>query len=142
MIVFDSSFLIALLNKRDRHYHSALRFLDDMATFDYGSRVTIDYVLDEVLTRIWSSTLDRNLVKQAYDLICATPEFLRCYRVEVEILQQAWDTWLKIASPNRPLSFTDACILAFAKREENENNTMVYIATFDNDFRGIAATVP
>ncbi len=136
-VAIDSCVIIALLNKRDNNHDPAKRLLYTLKTPKYGMRVTIDYVLNEVLTTLWMHTHEKRIVHKAYDLICKTREFIRFEPVSLSVLNHAWKKWKQLASwPKKPLSFADCCLLAFM-----EKNNIPYLATFGSDFDGLVTIV-
>ncbi len=129
----DSNFFIALLNTRDEMYEKAKNLLDQLRNPMYGSRVTTDYIIDEVITTIWGQTHRKDLVEQAYSLICQTPEFVTFKKISGEHLILAWKKWMDFAEwPKRPLSFTDCTILALMELEH-----IAYLLTFDSEYKGL-----
>ena len=136
-VLIDSNVIIALLNTRDRNHPKARELLTKLKDPDYGMRLTIDYVLDEVLTTLWMHTQQKNVVTKAYTLIRRTPEFIKYEYVTPGILDLAWEKWERYAKwPEKPLSFTDCCILSFI-----DTNDVGYLATFDSDFSGLCHIV-
>jgi len=132
-VLIDSNVFIALLNTRDRNHRNARELLTKLKNPDYGMRLTIDYVLDEVLTTLWMHTHQKGVVKKAYTLVRSTPEFIKFEYVTPDVLRLAWEKWERYAKwPEKPLSFTDCCILSFI-----DTNDVGYIATFDSDFAGL-----
>ncbi len=132
-VLIDSNVLIALINKRDRLHSKAKELLDKIAKLESAYLITIDYVLDEVLTTLWKHTKNKSVVKKAYNLICNNPDFITLEFISELMISNAWDIWSKYAEwPNKPLSFTDCCIVSFIKKNRIKN-----IATFDSDFNGL-----
>lgn len=133
----DSNFFIALLNTRDEKHEEAKNKLITLKDTKFGSLVTTDYVVDEVITTIWGQTHRKDLVKKAYSLICQTPRFVQFKKISLDHLTLTWEKWVQLAEwPKRPLSFTDCTILAFMELENVE-----YLLTFDSEFNGLVKTV-
>lgn len=136
-VLIDSNVIIALLNTRDRSHSRAKELLTELRDPKYGMRLTVDYVLDEVLTTLWMHTKQKDIVRKAYDLIHNTPEFIRLEYITPGTLGLAWERWEQVAKwPEKPLSFTDCCILAHI-----DGNGVKYLATFDADFSGLVTLV-
>jgi len=136
-ILLDSSVIIALLNSRDKNHSRAGELLTKLKQPEYGMRITIDYVLDEVLTTLWNHTHRKSIVENAYNLICRRPDFIKFVHVGFDVPDMAWEIWKKVASwPEKPLSFTDCCIIAFM-----DKNDIKHLATYDSDFDGIVSIV-
>ncbi|MHA1286600.1 MAG: type II toxin-antitoxin system VapC family toxin [Candidatus Thorarchaeota archaeon] len=132
-IFIDSSIIIALLNSRDKNHSRAKELLDDLKEPKFGMRFTNDYVLDEVVTTLWMHTHRKSIVNKAYKLLRHTPEFVRFEHTTPLVLDLAWVKWDLFAKwPEKPLSFTDCCILSFI-----DKNDITYLATFDSDFSGL-----
>jgi len=132
-IFIDSSIIIALLNSRDKNHSRAKELLDDLKEPKFGMRFTNDYVLDEVVTTLWMHTHRKSMVNKAYKLLRHTPEFVRFEHTTPLVLDLAWVKWDLFAKwPEKPLSFTDCCILSFI-----DKNDITYLATFDSDFSGL-----
>ncbi len=136
MTVFiDSNVIIALLNSRDKNHDRSRELLTRLKDSDIGMRVTIDYVLNEVVTTLWMHTHRKKIVTNAYNLICNTPNFIRFEHVTPSILDVAWKKWQQLTIwPQRPLSFTDCCILSFIEKHKID-----HLATFDSDFDGLVS---
>jgi predicted nucleic acid-binding protein len=136
-VLIDSNVIIALLNTRDRNHPKARELLTKLKDSEYGMRLTIDYVVDEVLTTLWMHTQQKSVVEKAYTLVRRTPEFIKYEYVTPRILDLAWERWEGYAKwPEKPLSFTDCCILSFI-----DTNDVGYLATFDSDFAGLCHIV-
>ncbi len=136
-VLIDSNIIISLLNFRDKNHSRAEDLLTELKKPEYGMRVTTDYVLDEVLTTLWMHTHRKDIVVKAYNLVCHAPEFIRFEHTTPEVLDLAWTKWEQLAKwPEKPLSFTDCCILSFM-----DKNVVGYLATFDSDFDGLANLV-
>jgi predicted nucleic acid-binding protein len=136
-VLIDSNVIIALLNSRDRNHSRARDLLLELKDSSHGMRLTTDYVLDEVLTTLWMHTHNKGIVNKAYALLHGTPEFIRLEYVTPAVLDGAWEKWTQFAKwPEKPLSFTDCCILSFMER-----NAIESLATFDSDFNGLCSTV-
>lgn len=138
MTVFiDSNIIIALLNSRDKNHSRAKEILIELKEPKFGMRITNDYVLDEVVTTLWTHTHRKSIVRKAYNLLCNTPEFIKFEYTTPIVLDIAWEKWKQFAKwPEKPLSFTDCCILSFLDR-----NNIAYLATFDSDFVGLCQLV-
>lgn len=136
-VLIDSNVIIALLNTRDRNHPRARELLTKFKNQEYGMRLTIDYVLDEVLTTLWMHTHQKSVVKKAYELVRSTPEFIKFEYITPGVLDLAWEKWERFTKwPEKPLSFTDCCILSFI-----DANDVGYLATFDSNFAGLCQSI-
>lgn len=132
-VFLDSGFFIALLNKRDAKHSEAQDILIRLKEKTRGFRMTIDYILNEVITTLWGSTYRKDVVKKAYQLICETPTFVTLKHFPKEQLEPTWQKWVNLAEyPKRPLSFTDCMILVFMESQKIE-----YLVSFDSEFKGL-----
>lgn len=127
VILLDSSFLIAFQNRSDVHHAAASRVMPDLIEGAFGRLLLLEYVFLEVVTVLLArcghpialDTADKLLNAQEVD-------FLPCS----ELFQHARDVFRTTTVVR--LSFTDAAIIAAARRHETE-----FIATFDERFRRI-----
>jgi len=134
MVVLDSSFLIAYHNTRDAHHRSASAAMERLLSGEWGPALLLEYVFLEVATVLLARRGIETAAKVASVLLAAREvEFVPCSELFVEALE-TFRTQRKAA-----LSFTDAAIVALARRREAR-----FIATFDRDFLdlGVATIVP
>ena len=133
----DSCFFVALLNTRDEQHKKAKNFLNKLKKPEFGSLLTTDYIVDEVLTTIWAHTRRKDLVIKAYNTTCQKPEFVKFKKIENKHFKLSWEKWEHLAEwPKRPLSFTDCTILAFMELEN-----IKHLVTFDDEFSGLVNLV-
>lgn len=133
----DSCFFVALLNTRDEKHDNAKELLKVLKETKYGSLLTTDYVVDEVLTTIWGHTHRKDLVINAYKVTCQKPEFVQFKKIEDKHFEISWKKWEQLAEwPKKPLSFTDCTILAYMESENIE-----FLVTFDDEFDGLVNIV-
>ncbi len=130
----DSCFFVALLNTRDEKHEDAKKLLQELKKAEYGSLLTTDYVVDEVLTTVWGHTHRKDLVITAYQVTCQKPEFVQFKKLQDQHFGISWRKWEQLAEwPNKPLSFTDCTILAYM-----ESQKIDFLVTFDSQFDGLA----
>ena len=133
----DSCFFVALLNTRDENHNNAKKLFIELKKVEYGSLLTTDYIVDEVLSTIWGHTHRKDLVINAYRVTCQKPEFVQFKKINDQHFGTSWKKWEQLADwPKKPLSFTDCTILAYMDLENIE-----FLATFDNEFEGLVKTV-
>ena len=127
VIVLDSSFLIAFHNRRDVHHEAAAHLMPDLIGGVHGRLLLLEYVFLEVVT-VLLARCGHAIALDAADTLLNAQEvdFLPCS----ELFQHALDVFR--TSTTARLSFTDAAIVAAARRHETE-----FIATFDEGFRRI-----
>ena len=127
MIVLDSSFLIAFYNRRDVHHGAAAHAMQDLVGGVFGRLLLLEYIFLEVVTVLLARCGHTIALDVADTLLNAEEvDFLPCS----ELFQHALDVFRTRHSAR--LSFADAAIVAAARRHETE-----FVATFDEDFRGI-----
>jgi predicted nucleic acid-binding protein len=134
MVVLDSSFLIAYHNTRDAHHKSAAAAMEKLLSGEWGAALLLEYVFLEVVTVLLARRGIETAGRVATVLLGAREvEFVPCSVLFLEALE-VFRTQHKAA-----LSFTDAAIVAVARRREAR-----FIATFDGDFLdlGVATIVP
>jgi len=132
VIVLDSSFLIAFQNRRDVHHAAASRIMPDLIGGGFGRLLLLEYVFLEVVTVLLARCGHRIALDTADTLLNAHEvDFLSCS----ELFQSALDVFRTTTAAR--LSFTDAAIVAAARRHETE-----FIATFDEGFRQIEGLKP
>ncbi len=127
MVVVDSSFLIAYHNSRDVHHADAAGAMEHLLAGKWGRALLLEYVFLEVVTVLLArrglliASTVATLLLQAREL-----DFVPCS----DLFLDALDAFRN--QGERTLSFTDAAIVAVAKRKG-----VGLVATFDRDFHGI-----
>lgn len=134
MIVLDSSFLVAYHNRRDVHHGAAAATMERLVAGEWGPALLLEYVFLEVVTVL--------LARRGLEVAARVATILLQAR-EVEFVPSS-DMFLDVletfrAQPDGRLSFTDAAIVAVARRRDAR-----FVATFDRDFRRVegVAVVP
>ncbi len=124
MIVLDSSFIVAYHNIRDVHHAAAAPVMDEIISGKWGTPLLLEYVFLEVVTVLLArrglavASNVASLLLQAREL-----DFVPCSELFLDTLE------IFRGQVNTALSFTDAAIVALARRED-----VGVIATFDRDF--------
>ena len=131
-ILLDTGFFVALNNLDDVHHKRAVAMLRDLVSGEYGQRVTLDYVLDEAVTATWVRTKDKHVVASVYQLLMGKNAVAFLMPFSITRLPQAWASFEKYSQKDRPLSFTDCCLICFA-----EERNIDLILSFDSEFDGI-----
>lgn len=127
MIVLDSSFIIAYHNTRDVHHMTAKPAMEEIISGKWGRPLLLEYVFLEVVTVLLARrglTVASNVASillQAHEL-----DFVPCSELFLDTLE------IFRGQVNTALSFTDAAIVALARRQD-----IGVIATFDRDFRQV-----
>lgn len=136
-VLYDTNVLVSLLIESDKNHERALSIIEDIKSNNFGSWNITDYVIDEVITVVWSKTKKKEHVKTAF-LKLTEPEspFNIIFTSKVSLLD-IWEKWNKFAEyPKRKLSFTDASLLTIA-----EEYGIHHIATFDGEFDGLISVL-
>ena len=130
--ILDTCFILALFNKKDINHKKAQKILNILQQPNYGRLYITDYILDETLTTIWVRTHRKDLVVEIYSLL-QDQSFVAIQYLDQSKLETAWNIWNQYADwPKKPLSFTDATIIAVMK-----SLGIQYLVSFDSEFNGI-----
>jgi predicted nucleic acid-binding protein len=130
MIVLDSSFLIAYHNTRDVHHAEAARTMIHLVAGQWGTALLLEYVFLEVMTVLRARRGHAVALEVANTLLDAAElEFVPCADFFT-------DTMRTFRTESADISFTDAAIVAVARREKQS-----FVATFDQDFRSVPGMI-
>ena len=131
MVIFlDTGFILAIRNSDDNNHMKAAELMKECLAGKFGRIIVSDFVFDETVTLTLVRTYNKTLVKDIGDFIFNSPRINLLHLSETEFLA-TWELFLKYFE--KGLSFTDCSILVMAKLFESN----VYIATFDNHFKGL-----
>lgn len=131
MIVLDSSFLIAYHNERDVHHAAATEVMGPLLNGTWGELLLPEYVFLEVVTVLAARIgLDAAADVGKTLLEARELEFVACS----ELFRETFELFRR--QSDRALSFTDAAIVAIARRRQAR-----HVATFDEDFHGVEGLV-
>lgn len=125
MILLDSSFIVAYLNRADLNHIKALQIVKDIDGGRYGSPAITDYIFDEVVTVMLFKVRNLKRVAEVGEKLLAANTVLR---IDEELFDLAWKVFIKQEKPI--FSFTDCSSIAVCKANGISN-----IATFDEDFQ-------
>lgn len=138
MIIFDSGFLYAYTNDKDRHNNDATTIIEKSFKGQYGRMIVSNFVIDEVLTLAYSRTRNCRLSFDIKSFINEkTDDNDLFYKIFIddklmELTQEYFDIYCK-----KGLSFTDCSILACMKEFDIE-----HLASFDQGFKGLVKILP
>lgn len=127
MIVLDSSFIIAYHNTRDVHHMATKPAMEEIISGKWGRPLLLEYVFLEVVTVLLArrglavASNVASILLQAREL-----DFVPCSELFLDTLE------IFRSQVNTVLSFTDAAIVALARRQD-----VGVVATFDRDFRQV-----
>ena len=132
-ILFDTSVIVSLLIEKDKNHERAKSLIQSIKKGNLGNWYFTDFILDEILTVIWSRHKNKSIVQIAFQRMTEIESPFHLLYTSKITLKDIWEKWNKFAEyPKRPLSFTDASLLAIA-----EEYSLQYIASFDGEFEGL-----
>ena len=135
MVVFlDTGFILAIRNSDDNNHVKATDIMKECLSGKFGRIIVSNFVFDESVTLTLVRTHNKNLVKDIGNYIFNSPRINLLHLSETEFLA-TWELFLKYFE--KRLSFTDCSILVMTKLFESN----VYIATFDNHFKGLITVI-
>jgi len=126
MVFLDTSFIISLINKKDRNHKRAREVMNNINSNNYGNICISDYVFSEcanVILKILNNlkTTEEICTKLKKDVV---------FFMNQDLFEETWNIFIK--QKNNRLGFIDCSILAVM-----EKNSIKYLATFDKDFENI-----
>lgn len=124
MIFVDSSIFIAYGMKDDINHKRAVELVGKMASGRYGSMVTSDYVFDETVTTIFSSSKSMEKAVLAGNIIKESIEILK---IDEGVFEDSWKMF-KSQKASR-FSFTDCTSIATIRASGVKD-----LASFDKEF--------
>ena len=136
-VLFDTNILVSLLLDTDKNHQRALSVIETIKSNNFGSWNITDFVIDEVITVIWSKTGRKDQVETAFLRLTEPKSPFKVIFTSQISLGDIWEKWNRFAEyPKRPLSFTDASLLAIV-----EEYGIDHIATFDAEFNGLISVL-
>jgi len=138
-IFIDTGVFVGYINNKDEHHDVAVNLLEDIMRNRYRAPFTSDYIFDEAVTVALYRTKDIRKAIDVGELIIGNKEkgitqFVNILPVSKIIFNEGWKIFLKYRK--KMLSFTDCTSIALIKEREID-----YIASFDEDFKGIVNRV-
>lgn len=134
MIFFDTSFLIAYINKSDHNHERAVKIINSVNK--YGVVVVSDYILDELATFLTYHMNKEFSIKVLTKLIQL---YIR-KKMKIVIIDQKLFAltylYFEKLKDRKKLSFTDASTLAVL-----DFYKIPYLASFDGDFDGLSTFI-
>lgn len=136
-IVLDSSFLYALLIKKDKNHESAEMILKNLEWEKFGPVVTIGLVVNETFTLMNIRTKGNNTaIEQLNDIFYGEKNFFSIIYLNEEDFKSTVNLMKNYSEKERILSFVDAALIYLAKRIRYEK-----IISFDSHFDGILTRI-
>lgn len=136
-IVLDSSFLYALLIKKDKNHERAQTILKNLKWEKLGPVVTIGLVVNETFTLMNMRTKGNiAAIEQLNDIFYGEKKFFSILYLNEEDFKSSVNIMKRYSKKERILSFIDAALIYLAKRLRYEN-----IISFDSHFDGILTRI-
>ncbi|MCY0859644.1 MAG: PIN domain-containing protein [Sulfolobaceae archaeon] len=131
MIVLDTSFLYAYLNKNDSKHGIALSVMDDIEEGKYGKPILLDYVIEELLN-LAINKQPFNYVKELSESVLQLKGKYLFESVMKDLsVEEIISVFIKLNEGlNKKLSFTDCAIIMYMARHQG----VEYLASFDEGF--------
>lgn len=133
MILVDSGFLFAFIDKDDPNHEVADKIMIRALSGDYGKLIVTNYIVDEVLTLSRVRTKGCASGKALQTFLKSKKEKTNIFfniiisQKLIDICEEYYQIYCK-----KGLSFTDCSLLACMKEYQIE-----YLASFDKTFKGI-----
>lgn len=127
MIFLDSSVLVSYEVDGDINHEKAVKLIREIAKGKFGEVFTSDYIFDETITVTFVKAKSLSKAITVGNYIKDSTEVLK---VDESIFENAWELFKK--QKETKLSFTDCTTLNVM-----EENKILTIATFDEDFKKI-----
>ena len=133
-IFIDTGVFVAFHNTRDRNHSRAVELLKQVASGEYGSVYTSDYVFNEAVTLALMRTKKPIIATAVGELILGNPPrispFINLLRVTEDVFAKSWELFKRYMS--KGLSFTDCTTVTLMKQTGIKN-----LLSFDRSFNGI-----
>jgi len=127
VIFLDSSVLVSYEVDGDINHEKAVKLIREIAKGKFGEVFTSDYIFDETITVTFVKAKSLSKAITVGNYIKDSTEVLK---VDESIFENAWELFKK--QKETKLSFTDCTTLNVM-----EENKILTIATFDEDFKKI-----
>lgn len=139
-VLLDTGVLHAYANPRDEHHETAKALVDRVSDGELGAVFVTTYVADETLTLLRSkdrpeSTIRETAAMMGLDVDADVPRLAHLLPIDPVVFHPAVDRYNQLA--DQGLSFTDCTTLVV-----QQQRGLDAVATFDEDFDGLAPTVP
>ena len=136
-IVLDTSFLYALLIKKDKNHERAQMILKNLEWVKFGSVVTIGLVVNETFTLMNIRTKGNpTAIEQVNDIFYGEKNFFNIIYLNEEDFKSSVNLMKSYSKKEKILSFVDAALIYLAKRFRYKN-----IISFDSHFDGILTRI-
>ena len=135
-IFFDTGFFYALKFKKDPNHAKANKMLKEISQKKFGSQLTSDYIIDELMTLTWNRTKNQKLISEIWEYFVPPTSICNVIQISMDDLFQIYDKFYKLLEGKKFLSFTDCSILVLM-----EKLNIKYLASFDSNFDGLAIRI-
>ena len=136
MIFIDTGFFFALSFKKDKSHKRSLEIFTDISNKEFGSQITSDYVIDELMTLIWNRTRNKKFIKDLWSFFVEPTRVVNIISFSLDYLEETYQLFVKLLDSKQPLSFTDCSILFLMKKLN-----IKYLASFDSNFDGLVSRI-
>ncbi|MHA1276884.1 MAG: type II toxin-antitoxin system VapC family toxin [Candidatus Helarchaeota archaeon] len=136
MIFFDTGFFFALKFKKDPNHTRAIKILQEISQKKFGSQLTSDYVLDELLTLTWNRTRNKSLISEIWQFFVPPNNICNVIQISMNDIFQIYEKFYNLLDRKDFLSFTDCTILFLMEKYEIE-----HLASFDSNFDGLTSRI-
>ncbi len=134
MIFLDSSFYIALVNPKDKHYDRSVELLKEIKLGSYGTPYTSNYIMAEsaIVTAIRTNK-NQEAITGIRSFFIGENVIATILRSNEDLEKRSWDLFGKVNVPerNQPMSYVDCTNVVFAQHYH-----IGIIISFDAHFEG------
>lgn len=137
-ILIDTGVFYAFFNKDADRHKQAFELFTSISDGKFGKPILLDYVFDELITLFQHKVDNTSASEIGGDILqLVEQDFFTFMQVSVDIFRNSWDLFKDQGENNRPLSFTDCCLIATTKVFN-----IAYLASFDKQFKSFHPTLP
>ncbi|MEK6976604.1 MAG: PIN domain-containing protein [Candidatus Thermoplasmatota archaeon] len=137
MILLDTGFLFAFLNKDDAHHAEASATMAGIADGEWGQPLVSDLVVAELFNLLRARKMPPEMERNAGQILLGESPLLEPVRsITAPSAAEAGQVFA-LYRKHRQLSFTDAVILDEVQRRPTSR-----LATFDSGFKGLCDIIP
>lgn len=128
-LILDTSFLVALRNRRDKNHEKAKSLMRKALSGDLGTIWVSDYIFDEAVTLALTRSRRPEIAQDLGNYILGSRK-IRLAFLSPQEFREAWKLFCQFL--DRGFSFTDCTVLSQSQKLGIEN-----IFSFDSHFDGL-----